>query len=213
MWSNLLDPIETSRPKSIEPEVKPISDRQAVLFDLTEYECADAVKWGWLEEDPKLVTEKSLVTNSPAPKLVTEKSLVTNSPAPKLVTEKSSVTNSPAPKLVTEKSSVTNSPLSITETYLSPAPSFESTYIWEEKYEGKYLEDWKPKVGCLSPKWSKNHQYWCWRYYDCDGKKRSIHLHKDYNKAVRKAIKIGVPFDAKLPNLPASDPPPTAETN
>jgi hypothetical protein len=212
MWSNLLDPIETTRPQPIELEVKPISDRQSTLFDLAQYERSDSVQWGWLEEG-ELVTEKSLVTNSPAQKLVTEKSLVTNSPAQKLVTEKSSVTNSPAQKLVTEKSSVTNSPLSITETYLPLAPSFDSTYIWEEKYEGKYLEDWKPKVGCLSPKWSKNHQYWCWRYYDIKGKKRSIHLHKDYNKAVRKAIKIGVPFDAKLPTLPASDPPPTADSS
>jgi hypothetical protein len=207
--------------------VKPISDRQAVLFDLTQYECADAVKWGWLEEgelvtdkssvtnspSQKLVTDKSSVTNSPSQKLVTDKSSVTNSPSQKLVTEKSLVTNSPSQKLVTEESLVTNSPLSITETYLSPAPSFESTYIWEEKYEGKYLEDWKPRVGCLAQKWSKDHQYWCWRYYDIKGKKASIHLHKDYNKAVRKAIKIGVPHDAKLPSSPASDPPPTTDSS
>jgi hypothetical protein len=156
-----------------------ISDGQATLFDLTEHERSDVVPWGWLDEDPKLGTDKIPVPNSPTQ------------------------------KLGTKKSSVPNSPLSITETYLSPAPSFESTYIWEEKYEGKYLEDWKLPVGCFDRKWSKNHQYWCWRYYDINGKKRSIHLHKDYNKAVRKAIKIGVPFDAKLPNLPAPDPPPT----
>jgi len=62
---------------------------------------------------------------------------------------------------------------------------------------------WKPPVGGLDRKWIKDHQYWCWRYYDLKGVKRSIHLHKDYNKAVRKAIKIGMPNEAKLPKSTA----------
>jgi hypothetical protein len=172
MWSSLLDPIEMTRSKLIEPEVTAISDRQTTLFDLEEYALESALEsgaeWGWLDGDPKLGTkDDSLVPNSPAQKLGTKE---------------------------------------------NPVPNFESTYTWEEKYAGKYLEDWQLPVGCFDRKWIKNHQYWCWRYYDRDGKKRSIHLHKDYNKAVRKAIKIGVPFDAKLPNLPTSNPPPTTET-
>jgi hypothetical protein len=165
--------------KTIGPEVMKISDGQATLFDLDRYAIESGEKWGWLDADPKLGTKESLVPNSPSQKLGTDKISVPNSPTEKLGTNETLV------------------------------PNFESTYIWEEKYEGKYLEDWKPPVGCFDLKWSKNHQYWCWRYYSINGKKRSIHLHKDYNKAVRKAIKIGVPFDAKLPNLPAPDPPPT----
>jgi hypothetical protein len=144
--------------------VKPISDRQATLFDLSEYERVDVLQWGWLDEDPKLGTKENSVPNSSPSELGTKEILV---------------------------------------------PNFESTYVWEEKYEGKYLEDWKPPVGCFDRKWIKDHQYWCWRYYDLKGKKRSIHLHKDYNKAVRKAIKIGIPHDAKPPKLPAPNSAPT----
>jgi hypothetical protein len=204
--------------------VKPISDRQAVLFDLTQYERSDVVKWGWLEDgelgtketlvpnspSQKLGTKEISVPNSPSQKLGTEEISVPNSPSQKLGTEESLVPNSPSQKLGTEESLVPNSPSEKLGTEESLVPNFESTYRWEEKYEGKYLEDWKPPIGGFDRKWSKNHQYWCWRYYDRDGKKRSIHLHKDYNKAVRKAIKIGVPHDAKLPSLPASDSPPTA---
>ncbi|WP_309740088.1 hypothetical protein [Chamaesiphon sp. OTE_20_metabat_361] len=60
-------------------------------------------------------------------------------------------------------------------------------------------DNWKPPVGCLQQKWVKDHQYWYWRYYKLNGKKASKYLHKDYNKAVRKAMKIGIPIDAKLP--------------
>jgi hypothetical protein len=156
-----------------------ISDGQATLFDLTEYARSDSVQWGWLDADPKLGTKESLVPNSPSSKLGTKESLVPNSPPQELGTNKISV------------------------------PNFEPMGTWAEKFNGVYLEEWKPIMGCLQQKWVKNQQYWYWRYYDNRGKKRSLYLAKDYNKAVRKVIKIGVPTDAKFSHLPASDPPPT----
>jgi hypothetical protein len=166
---------------TIAPEVMKISDGQATLFDIAAYAIDPGEKWGWLDEDPTLGTNKSLVPNSPSQKLGTEDSLVPNSPPEKLGTNTSLV------------------------------PNFEPMGTWAEKFNGVYLEEWKPIMGCLQQKWVKNHQYWYWRYYDNRGKKRSLYLGRDYNKAVRKVIKIGVPTDAKLPNLPASDPPPTTE--
>ncbi len=153
----------------IEAEVKKISDRQATLFNLDEYAVESEVKWGWLDEDPKLGTNKTLVPSSPTSELGTNKTLVPNSPTSELGTNKTLV------------------------------PNFEPTDTWEEKYDGVYLEDWVPPLGCLQQKWVKNCQYWYWRYYDLRGKKRSLYLSKDYNKAVRKVIKIGVPTDAKIP--------------
>jgi hypothetical protein len=76
-------------------------------------------------------------------------------------------------------------------------PNFPPASIWEEKFDGRYLEEWKPSIGCLQQKWVKGHQYWYWRYYDERGKKASKYLSKDYTKAVRKCIKIGMPIDAK----------------
>jgi hypothetical protein len=110
----------------------------------------------------------------------------------KLGTKNSLVPNFPTPELGTKKSLVPN----------SAKPT-----VWEEKFAGQYLEDWKPPIGCLDRKWIKDHQYWCWRYYDDRGKKKSIHLHKDYTKAVRKAVKIGIPIDAKNhhPTAPTPD--------
>jgi hypothetical protein len=117
----------------------------------------------------ELGTENLLVPNSPLPELGTKNLLVPNSPLPELGTKNLLVPNSPLPELGTE-------------IYLVPN-----------------LDDWKPPIGCLQQKWVKDHQYWYWRYYKLNGKKRSKYLHKDYDKAVRKAIKIGVPTDAKLP--------------
>jgi hypothetical protein len=94
-------------------------------------------------------------------------------------------------KLGTKDSLVPNSPLPELGTKIWLVPNFD---------------DWKPPIGCLQQKWIKDHQYWYWRYYDNRGKKASLYLCKDYNKAIRKAIKIGVPTDAKLPNMPATDP-------
>jgi hypothetical protein len=102
-------------------------------------------------------------------------------------------------KLGTKKSLVPNFQSAELGTKKSLVPNSADSHIWREKFDGVYIEDWKPKIGCLDRKWIKDHQYWCWRYYDIDGKKRSIHLHKDYTKAVRKAVKIGIPIDAKPP--------------
>jgi hypothetical protein len=123
--------------------------------------------------------------------LGTDKSLVPNSPDQKLGTDKSLVPNFPNPKLGTKESLV---------------PNFPDSKLGTNEWTPPDYSNWHPPIGCLDRKWIKNHQYWCWRYYDIEGKKRSIHLHKDYNKAVRKAIKIGVPPDARLPNLSAPDP-------
>jgi hypothetical protein len=100
-------------------------------------------------------------------------------------------------KLGTKKSLVPNFPTLELGTKKSLVPNSADSSTWTEKFNGQYLEDWKPPIGCLDRKWIKDHQYWCWRYYDINGKKRSIHLHKDYTKAVRKCIKIGTPIDAK----------------
>lgn len=99
------------------------------------------------------------------------------------------VPNSPSPELGTNNFLVPNSLRS---------------GIWEETFDDQYLEEWKPPIGCLQQKWIKNHQYWYWRYYDDRGKKASKYLSKDYTKAVRKCIKIGIPIDAKNHHHPVS---------
>jgi hypothetical protein len=105
-------------------------------------------------------------------------------------------------KLGTKNSLVPNFPTLELGTKKFLVPNSADSPTWREKFDGQYLEDWKPKIGCLDRKWVKDHQYWCWRYYDIDGKKRAIHLHKDYTKAVRKAVKIGIPIDAKTTTHP-----------
>jgi hypothetical protein len=94
-------------------------------------------------------------------------------------------------KLGTEDLLVPNSPASMLGTNKSSVPN---------------LEEWKPPVGGLEKKSIKDRQYWYWRYYDKRSKKASRYLGKDYNRAVLKAMQIGVPPDAKLPNLSPSDP-------
>ena len=123
--------------------------------------------------------------------LGTKEVLVPNFPALKLGTEEILVPNSTEQKLGTEEILVPNF-------YEPPQPI--------RKWDEPIPDNWKPPIGCLDRKWIKSHQYWCWRYYDNRGKKTSIHLHKDYNKAVLKAMKIGVPTDAKIPNLSAANP-------
>ena len=137
-------------------------------------------------EFDELGTDKISVPNFQSSKLGTGKILVPNFPSSKLGTEKILVPNFPSPKLGTEN----------------------QDRICESNWVLPDYSDWKPPIGCIDRKWIKDHQYWCWRYYDLQGTKRSIHLHKDYNKAVRKAIKIGMPSDAKLPKstVRASDP-------
>jgi hypothetical protein len=97
-----------------------------------------------------------------------------------------------------------------TEIFLVPNSPLPE--LGTEIYLVPNLDDWKPPIGCLQQKWVKDHQYWYWRYYKLNGKKRSKYLHKDYDKAVRKAIKIGVPTDAKLPKSTHSKTRPQTQT-
>ena len=61
--------------------MKPISDRQATLFDLDQYQCDDLVKWGWLEpEDPQLGSSKNLLPNSPVGEQAKPDILLPNQP-------------------------------------------------------------------------------------------------------------------------------------
>jgi hypothetical protein len=115
----------------------------------------------------------------------------------KLGTKEILVPNFPPPKLGTKEISVPN--------FYEPPREIPH---WDDPI----ADNWKPPIGCLDRKWSKNHQYWCWRYYDNSGKKRSIHLHKDYTKAVRKAMKIGVPTDAKPAKCPDPKTDPQTQT-
>jgi hypothetical protein len=85
-------------------------------------------------------------------------------------------------------------------------PNSLRSRIWEETFAGRSLEEWKPPIGCLQQKWVKANQYWYWRYYDDRGKKASKYLAKDYTKAVRQCIKIGIPIDAKKPTLSTQSP-------
>jgi hypothetical protein len=84
-------------------------------------------------------------------------------------------------------------------TEIFPVPNFYEPPRQIPHWDDPIEPCWKPPIGGLDRKWIKDRQYWCWRYYDTNGKKRSIHLHKDYNKAVRKCLKIGIPANAKLP--------------
>ncbi len=106
-------------------------------------------------------------------------------------------------ELGTNKFLVPNSPRSELGTNKILVPNFANPPIWEETFDGQYIEEWKPKIGCLQQKWVKDHQYWYWRYYDDRGKKASKYLAKDYTKAVRKCVKIGIPANAKITTLSA----------
>jgi hypothetical protein len=133
-------------------------------------------------------------------KLGTKENLVPNFPPKKLGTYNLLVPSFPPKKLGTEISLVPN----FAELDRTGSPSMTHTQAYEPltlppRWDEPTGPNYKPQVGCLDRKWIKSHQYYCWRYYDKSGKKRSIHLGKDYNKAVRRCIKIGVPYDAKLP--------------
>jgi hypothetical protein len=154
----------------------------------------------------ELGTEESKVGDWHYDELGTEESLVPNLNPPKLGTKEISVPNLNPPKLGTKEISVPNlNPPELGTKEIS-VPNFSPVELGTDKWTPPDYDNWKPPIGCLDRKWIKSYQYWCWRYYDHSGKKRAIHLHKDYNKAVRKAMKIGVPTDAKLPFLPPSDP-------
>ena len=72
---------------------------------------------------------------------------------------------------------------------------------------------WQPPIGGLEQKPIKDRNYWYWRYYDNRGKKASLYLARDYNKAVARAIKIGIPPNAKQAQitLPIADPQTSSE--
>jgi hypothetical protein len=129
----------------------------------------------------------------PRTELGTKNLSVPNPPLPELGTKDLLVPNPPLPELGTKDLLVPNSPIR----------------RWDEPIP----DNWKPPIGCLQRKWVKDHQYWYWRYYDNRRKKRSVYLGKDYNKSVAKAIKIGVPTDAKPLKRPASDPQTQTPTN
>ena len=123
-----------------------------------------------------------------------------------LGTDKSLVPNFSFQKLGTNEILVPNFPNSELGTSGILVPNFPNSELGTEIWTPPDYSNWKPPIGGFQQKWIKNHQYWYWRYYNLKGKKASLYLHKDYNKAVRKAMKIGVPPDAKLPNLSAPDP-------
>ena len=69
------------------------------------------------------------------------------------------------------------------------------------------FDNWQPPIGTIEQKPVGIYHYWYWRYYDNRGKKASLYLGKDYNRAVAKCQKIGVPTDAKPPKTsPQTDP-------
>jgi hypothetical protein len=142
------------------------------------------------------------IYRSDLPKLGTENLHTPNSPLPQLGTENLPVPNSHLPELGTDKISVPNSHNPELGTNNLPVPNSLNTELGTEIWLVPNFDDWHPPLGCLQQKWIKDHQYWYWRYYKINGKKRSRYLGKDYNKAILKAIKIGIPSDAKLPKSP-----------
>jgi hypothetical protein len=66
--------------------------------------------------------------------------------------------------------------------------------------------DFKLPIGNLERKPINKQLYWYWRYYNHAGKKRSIYLAKDYNKAIAKVRRLGIPSDVKPASVPDSYP-------
>ena len=102
-------------------------------------------------------------------------------------------------------------------TEISKAHSFKDSELGTEDFDFPNFSDrelgteislvpnwykWQPPIGGLEQKPIKDRKYWYWRYYDNRGKKASLYLAKDYNKAVARAIKIGIPANAKSPQNP-----------
>jgi hypothetical protein len=157
--------------------VKKITDRQTEFFPLADYESAPVGDWQWENARTfELGIKKFSVPNSPSPELGTKKFSVPNSPSPELGTQKIPVPNSDFDELGTGKTARTRDQI------------------------------WKPPVGLLVQTWVKTDWYWYWKYYDNRRKKRSIYLGKKYNKAVAKALLIGIPADAKLATNRATPP-------
>jgi|GEM_PF-5822867 len=78
-------------------------------------------------------------------------------------------------------------------------PNFPSAELGTKNLLVPNFPEWTLPIGCLQQKWIKDRKYWYWRYYDNRGKKASLYLGKDYNKAIAKVKKIGIPADAKIP--------------
>jgi hypothetical protein len=152
-------------------------------------------------EDGELGTNKNLVPNSPLPKpqsaLGTNKNLVPNANEDgELGTKEKLVPNSPLPK-----------PPSALGTKKNLVPNADGdSELGTKKNLVPNAEIWKPPIGCLNQKWVKSDRYWYWSYYKSKGKKGSLYLAKDYNEAIAKAKKIGMPPNAKPPNLRATAP-------
>jgi hypothetical protein len=82
----------------------------------------------------------------------------------------------------------------------------EDDELGTKKFLVPNAQIWKPPIGCLNQKWVKSDRYWYWSYYKSKGKKGSLYLAKDYNEAIAKAKKIGMPPNAKPPKLRATPP-------
>ena len=108
----------------------------------------------------------------------------------------------------TQKFSVPNSRSSGDRLENLPDPSTDEK-LGTKNFLVPNFDEWKPPIGCLQKKWIKNDYYWYWRYYDNRLKKASMYLGRDYNKAVRKCQKIGVPPDAKPPKTSLKNRPET----
>ena len=115
-------------------------------------------------------------------------------------------------QLGTDEILVPNSSIQKLGTKKILVPNFPHQKLGTKEWTAPDYSAWTPPIGCFQQKWIKDHQYWYWRYYDNRGKKASLYLHKDYNKAVLKAIKIGVPSDAKCLSVPTTQTDPQIST-
>ena len=88
----------------------------------------------------------------------------------------------------------------------NPHPSPLTDELGTKKKLVPNSDKWKPPIGCLNRKWVKVDWYWYWSYYKSERKKTSLYLAKDYNDAIAKAKKIGIPPNAKPPKLRATPP-------
>lgn len=158
-------------PTQPKAEVKQIKDIQPTLFDTSIYESRSGHRWGWESGEGLELNLLIPPSNKSQPlKQYGSKFLVPNSDAQKLGTKNEDPEIADAGELGTNNSLVPNSEL------------------------------WQPPIGCFEQKWIKDRPYWYWRYYNDRGKKASLYLAKDYNRAIRRAMLIGVPTDAKNPH-------------
>lgn len=148
-------------------------------------------------EYDELGTDNFLKPKAYGLELGTEDLLVPNFPDQKLGTEILLVPNYPDQKLGTNNFLVPNSHNSELGTNNFLVPNSHHTELGTDNFLVPNSYKWQPPIGNLEQKPIKDRQYWYWRYYDNRGKKASLYLARDYNKAVRKAMKIGIPPNAK----------------